>query len=146
MLLKKQKAVKITSRSNRSRNYKKKKTCAPKPKPKPSNRGPKGRTKRAKLHPHPQPHNNFAARKLAVAIEAEVALAANQKRSGLYDMRGGTGQTVVGQPVAGVGGSKDLGPVVTGTPGKQWTLVCLLNRNPADFTIIGPGNKYMTWF
>ncbi|KAL7617132.1 uncharacterized protein LOC111909149 isoform X1 [Lactuca sativa] len=146
MLLKKQKAVKITSRSNRSRNYKKKKTCAPKPKPKPSNRGPKGRTKRAKLHPHPQPHNNFAARKLAVAIEAEVALAANQKRSGLYDMRGGTGQTVVGQPVAGVGGLKDPGPVVTGTPGKQWTLVCLLNRNPADFTIIGPGNKYMTWF
>ncbi|CAI9267513.1 unnamed protein product [Lactuca saligna] len=148
----KQKALKITSRSNRSRNYNKKKTSAPKPKPKPkpkskpksSNRGPKARTKRAKLHP--QPHNNFAARKLADAVEAEVALAANQKRSGLYDMRGGTGRTVVGQPVAGAGGSKDPGPVVMGTPGKQWTLVCLFNRNPADFTIIGPGNNYMTRF
>ncbi|CAH1419292.1 unnamed protein product [Lactuca virosa] len=142
MLLKKRKAVKITSRSNRSRNYKKKKTCAPKPKP--SKRGPKARTKRAKLHPHP--HDNFATRKLADAIEAEVALAANQKRCGSYDVRGGTGCSVVGRSVVGVGGSKDPGPVVTGTPGKGWALVCLLNRNPADFTIIGPGNKYMTRF
>ncbi|CAH1432372.1 unnamed protein product [Lactuca virosa] len=46
-------------------------------------------------------------------VEVEVALEANPKRCGSYDMPSGTGRTVVGQPLVGVGGSKDSGLVVT---------------------------------
>ncbi|CAI9281342.1 unnamed protein product [Lactuca saligna] len=111
MLLETRKAINITSRSNHSQNYKKKNTCSPKPKP--SNHRPK----RAKLHLNP--HYNFSTRKLVDTVEDKVTLEANLKSCGSYDMPSGTGWTVVGHPMGGMGGLKDPGPVVTGTSGKS---------------------------
>ncbi|CAH1443738.1 unnamed protein product [Lactuca virosa] len=72
-------------------------------------------------------------------VEAEVALDANPKRCGSYDMPSGTGRTVVGQPLVGVGGSKDPGPVVTGTPAQQaWLWIPGMVTQPYDLVTLEP--------
>lgn len=143
MFLRKRKCVKIASRSSGPRNYKKKKAR----KPKPSNPRPKGSKARIK---RARPHGNFATRKRNRAldvVEADVAVsAAKRKKSGPNDMRGGTGRSVVGQPVAGVCGSKDPGlgcGMVVGMPGQRLTVVCVVNQNPADFSMPVRRNKHM---
>lgn len=131
MFLRKRKAVKVASRRSGPRKYYKKKK---KPRvTKPLNRRPnRTRTKRTKPH----------------TLEADMALVPKRKKCGPYDSPGGTGRSIVGQPVVEVGGSKDPDPgtgpvVVVDTPGKQFTLVCTCNKNPADFTLMVRGNKYL---
>ncbi|KAI3737634.1 hypothetical protein L2E82_27643 [Cichorium intybus] len=131
MFLRKRKAVKVASRRSGPRKYYKKKK---KPRvTKLLNRRPnRTRTKRTKPH----------------TLEADMALVPKRKKCGPYDSPGGTGRSIVGQPVVEVGGSKDPDPgtgpvVVVDTPGKQFTLVCTCNKNPADFTLMVRGNKYL---